>query len=179
MTMTLISILVKPSRWPEAKIVGKVLFLLGVGLLAFSGTSLLAFRDFCTEHSTVILSILVTSFVFILAGESIVNLAGNIEPGMARRMLFLPWLAEPLKPAKAPKILKRGIEHRCAFCGIDFTLPQVSEGQEESQERDFDRLMFGICLGCGKAVCPRCAYMKGLEMKVRSLHCPGCGSFVL
>ncbi len=177
--MTLISILVKPSRWPETKMVGKILFLLGVGLLTFSSTCLLGFRDFCIEHSTAILSILVTSFVLILAGESIINLAGNIEPKPGRSRSFLRWLAEPLNPMNTLKILKRDFEHMCFFCGIDFVLPQVSESQEESQERDFDRLMFGICLGCGKAVCPRCAYMKGLEMKVKSLHCPGCGSFVL
>jgi hypothetical protein len=177
--MTLISILVKPSRWPETKMIGKILFLLGVGLLTFSSTCLLGFRDFCIEHSTAILFILVTSFVFILAGESIINLAGDIEPKPGRSRSFLRWLAEPLNPMNTLKILKRDIEHRCFFCGIDFVLPQVSESQEESQERDFDRLMFGICLGCGKAVCPRCAYMKGLEMKVKSLHCPGCGSFVL
>jgi DNA-directed RNA polymerase subunit RPC12/RpoP len=171
--MTRINILIKPFRVSEAKTVAKVFFLLGVGFLCFSGTCLLGFKDFCSEQPTVILFILLTSFALILAGESILAFSNHAAPQAAGGKLFFRWMAEPMNRPK------RNTERRCAFCGTNFILPNVSRGQHETEEREFDRLMFGICLGCGKAVCPRCAYIKGFDMKLKSLHCPGCGSLVL
>ncbi|HEX9903055.1 MAG TPA: hypothetical protein VGB72_09370 [Acidobacteriota bacterium] len=175
--MTRINILIKPFRVSEAKVVGKIFFVLGVGFLTFSGTCLLGFKDFCSEQPTVIFIILLTSFVLILAGESILAFSNHATPHTAGGRLFFRWMAEPLnKP-------KRNTERQCSFCGMHFILPNVSQGEKQTEkqteEREFDRLMFGICLGCGKAVCPRCAYIKGFDMKLKSLHCPGCGSLVL
>jgi len=171
--MTRINILIKPFRVSEAKVAGKIFFLLGVGLLTFSGTCLLGFKDFCSEQPTAIFFILLTSFVLILAGEFLLAFSNHAAPHTAGGRLFLRWMAEPVnKP-------KRNTERRCSFCGAHFILPHLSPGEKQTEEREFDRLMFGVCLGCGKAVCPRCAYIKGFDMKLKSLHCPGCGSLVL
>jgi len=171
--MTQVNILIKPLQSGEAKTAGKILFLLGVGFLFFSGTLLLGFKDFCAQHASVILIIFLTSLALLLVGESLIALSGHLDAGAERKRLFFRWMAEPLSK---PKPIQ---ERQCSFCGMNFVLPPVSESENESRERDFDRPIFGVCLGCGKTVCPKCAYRKGLELKITSLHCPGCGSLVL
>jgi len=169
--MTDIRLLIKPWQTSEIRTLGKVLFVLGVGGLSFSGTCLLVFKDFCSEHPYLVFFVLISSFGLILAGETILACAPQ-SPAADRRP-FLRWLAEPVTK------LKDRQERRCSFCGTNFVLPTVPRRRTDTEEREFDRLLFGVCLGCGKTVCPRCAYMKGFDMHRKSLHCPGCASLVL
>ncbi|MBN2198476.1 MAG: hypothetical protein JW747_01350 [Candidatus Aminicenantes bacterium] len=171
--MTQVNILIKPLQSGEVKTAGKILFLLGVGFLFFSGTLLVGFKDFSAQHASIILIVFLSSLALLLAGESLIAVAGHLDSGAGRKKVFFHWMAEPLS---RPKPIQG---RQCSFCGMNFILPPVSESENESRERDFDRPIFGVCLGCGKTVCPRCAYMKGQELKIKSLHCPGCGSLVL
>ncbi|OGD10570.1 MAG: hypothetical protein A2Y86_02335 [Candidatus Aminicenantes bacterium RBG_13_62_12] len=171
--MTQINILIKPFQPREIKVIGKIIFVLGAGFLSFSITCLLGFKDFCAEHPGAILFILLTSLALILAGESLIAFSNHLDPDAGRGRMFFRWMAEPLiKP-------KQNQKRNCYFCGTDFILPPVSDSKNESQERDFDRLIFGVCLGCGKTVCPKCASFNRLELKTKSFHCPSCGSLVL
>jgi len=168
-----IRVLIRPFQASELKTLGKILFVLGVGGLSFSGTCLLAFKDFCSEQPTAIFLILLSSLGLLLAGETIIAFSHPLTPPAAGPQRLLRWLAEPVtKP-------KRHRGRHCSFCGTHFILPTVSNNGGEAEERDFDRLLFGVCLGCGKTVCPGCAFIKGFDMKLKSLHCPGCGSLVL
>lgn len=171
--MTQVNILIKPLQSGEVKTAGKILFLLGVGFLFFSGTLLLGFKDFCAQHASAVLAIFLASLAFLLAGESLIAFSGHFNADAERERIFFHWMAEPLRKPKPSQ------ERQCSFCGMNFVLPPVSESEDESRERDFDRPIFGVCLGCGKNVCPKCAYLKGQELKIKSLHCPGCGSLVL
>lgn len=83
------------------------------------------------------------------------------------------WMAEPLRKSK------KSTKRECSFCGKAFQLPPVAESEDEAGASAFDRMIFGVCLGCGRTVCPRCASVLGPERRTNSNLCPGCGSLVL
>jgi len=171
--MTQINVLIRPVRPGELKTVGKVLFLAGVGFLTFSATCLFFFKDFCSHHASAILTSLLASLALVLGGESLVALALHLDPAAARGKAVFRWMTEPVnKPGKK-------MARECSFCGAAFQLPPVSESEDEAAEREFDRMIFGVCLGCGRTVCPKCASVLGPERRTISNLCPGCGSLVL
>jgi len=146
---------------------GKALFVLGAGLLAFSSVCLMRRGDPYQEIQSTVLVLFAASAGFILAGESIRGLVHYREQRLGPR--FINYLQIP-KPE--PRVEKGFVDVRCFFCGKSVTGAGHKKGRAESANA---ASQFGRCLSCGKTVCPRCSYLKGLEMDRKSLRCPGCG----
>ncbi len=155
-------------RGSEFGKLGTALFVLGAGLLTFSSVCLMRRGDPYQEIQSTVLVLFAASVGIILAGESIRGLVHYREQRLGPK--FSDFLQIP--KAAPPRGVDKGLDVRCFFCrktvaGESHKKRRVEAANAESQ--------FGRCLNCGKTVCPRCSYLKGLEMDRKSLRCPGCG----
>lgn len=160
------------SRGPEAGRLGRVLFVSGAGLLSFSAVCLLRSSGPYLEIQNTTLFLFATAVILILSGEMI-RLAGRgREPAPKTDWLSNLW------PRRGPSTRVAHIlrESRCSFCGKSDAAGLASRRVERKSAEDPNA--FGRCLNCGRTVCPRCAYLKGMEMGRTSLRCPGCGGQV-
>ncbi len=157
-------------RAPETGRLGRILVLSGAGLLAFSGVCLLRASGPYLEFQTTSLVLFGAGAVLALAGEAarILSRERGTHPGgsdwaevlKARRVAF-----------RAERVLR---DPECAFCGKkEAGSGAARKGPERSPDGAHNA--FGRCLNCGRTICPRCSFLKGVELGLKSLRCPGCG----
>ena len=148
---------------------GRVLFISGAGLLTFSGVCLLRTSGPYLEIQTTSLVLFAAGAILALAGETLRILSRERDSRSTS-----DW-AEVLKARRVAFRLERVLRApECAFCGKKEGANGAGhKGSERSPEGGPSA--FGRCLNCGRTSCPRCAFLKGLEMGLKSLRCPGCG----
>lgn len=157
-------------RAPETGRLGRVLFVSGAGLLAFSGVCLLRSSGPYLEIQTTSLVLFVAGAVLALAGEAarILSRERSVRPGS-------DW-AEVLKARRVAFRLERLLrDPECAFCGKKESASGATSHKGPDKSPEGSTNAFGRCLNCGRTICPRCSFLKGLEMGAKSLRCPGCG----
>ena len=156
-------------RGAEIGKLGKILFVSGAGLLSFSSVCLMRSADPFVEFQRSALILFGLAAVIILTGETIRALARYREQRFSPRFMDYLQQIHRTTATAAPRVNK-GLDVRCAFCGKGV----VGTGARRNEHAEAQN-QFGGCLNCGKTVCPRCSYLKGMEMGRKSLRCPACG----
>jgi len=156
-------------RGTEIGKLGKILFVSGAGLLSFSSVCLMRSADPFMEFQKSALVLFALAAAFVLTGETIRAVARYREQRFSPRFMDYLQQIHQTTTASAPRIAKR-LDVRCAFCGKGVVGAGVRKNEPAEAKNQFGR-----CLSCGKTVCPRCSYLKGMEMGRKSLRCPACG----
>jgi hypothetical protein len=157
-------------RGVEIGKLGKFLFVGGAGLLSFSSVCLLRSSDPFVEFQEPALVLFGLAAVIVIAGETIRAMARSREQRFSPSFMDRLQRIHQTSTAASPRAVDKRADVRCAFCGknvVGTGLHKADEAEAENQ--------FGRCLNCGKTACPRCSYLKGMEMGRKSLRCPACG----
>ncbi len=169
-----------PSRLPRIGISrrwGTVLLVSGSGLLAFASVCLFKTSESYLEIQGTTLFLFAVAVGLMLTGEML-RAAGRVRSGRPKWDWLESTGAHRLAGGRLTRLL---LESKCAFCGKSATSAgngRKTERRPEGTEEAADSHSFGRCLNCGRTVCPRCGFLKGLEMGRDSLRCPGCGGQV-